>query len=272
VDFFGSEHGIITKSKKHPDKRDDMLILLKLNSGGYVKMSEITAGIGHNINVYRKKSGLTLDALAAIVCKSKSTLSKYEKGEISIDIETLYELADAFHIHVEQLVHLQNHRPEIEMPGKRPNFFAGIEQFYSYLYDGRNRSILRSVFDVTAKVDENRYNIMMYMNYKDPAHYQNCETTYSGYIEHYDAITNIILTNQNSPIEQASAQILASYLDSDTKWGLWNGLSSRPMMPIATKMLFSKTPLKENDELRQSLTISKEDVRLLRLYNMFPVV
>ena len=235
-------------------------------------MSEITSGIGQNIHAYRKKSGLTLEGLSSIVCKSKSTLSKYEKGEIAVDIETLYDLADAFHIHVEQLLYVRSSRPEVELSGSKPSFFADVTKFYSYMYDGRNRSLLPAVFDVLSKTGENRYKLMMYMNYKDPEHYQNCETTYYGYIEHFDAITNIILTNQDSPMEQASAQILASYLDSDKKWGLWNGLSSRPMMPIAAKMLFSRTPLKDSEELRRSLIISREDIRLLRLYNMFPVI
>lgn len=62
-----------------------------------------------------------------------------------------------------------------------------------------------------------------------------------------------------------------SYLDSDTKWGLFNGFSSRPMMPIAIKMLLSKTRLKEDEELIRQLKISKEDVRLLKLYNMLSV-
>ena len=235
-------------------------------------MSEITSGIGHNIRVYRKKKGLTLDALSEIVCKSKSTLSKYEKGEIAVDIETLYDLADAFQVHVEQLLYVRKTRQVIEGSDSRPSFFDGVTQFYSYLYDGRNRALLRSVFDVLSKTEENQYKIMMYMNYRDITRYQHCETTYYGYIEHYDAVTNIILTNQDSPMERASAQILASYLDSDMKWGLWNGLSSRPLMPVATKMLFSKVPLKETEELLQSLKISKEDSRLFKLYNMFPVV
>ena len=46
-------------------------------------------------------------------------------------------------------------------------------------------------------------------------------------------------------MEQASAHILASYLDAPTKWGLFNGFSTRPIMPISVKMLFSKKPLKE---------------------------
>ena len=78
--------------------------------------------------------------------------------------------------------------------------------------------------------------------------------------------------NRENPIEQASAQILASYLDADTQWGLVNGLSSRPLMPIATKMLFSKTRLPETPELADKLKISKNDLRMLKLYNMLVVV
>ena len=91
-------------------------------------------------------------------------------------------------------------------------------------------------------------------------------------MEHFDALTHISLTNEDSPIEKASVQILASYLDSDLKWGLWNGMSSRPVMPIATKMLLSKNILKEDDALVAKLKINKDDVRLLRLYNMLPVL
>ena len=111
----------------------------------------------------------------------------------------------------------------------------------------------------------------MYMNYTDGKNYQNCENTYYGTMEHYDAMTQISLVNQDTPMEKASVQILASYLDSDTKWGLFNGFSSRPMMPIASKMLLSKTKLKEDKELLKRLKISKEDIRLMKLYNMMAV-
>lgn len=46
--------------------------------------------IGKKINIYRRAKKMTLEELSQRVCKSKSTLSKYEKGAISIDIETLY--------------------------------------------------------------------------------------------------------------------------------------------------------------------------------------
>ena len=214
---------------------------------------------------------MTLNELAEVICKSQSTVSKYEKGEITVDIATLYDIADALRVHVEQLLYVRPERTELRAPGNNPAFFTDTSQFYSYLFDGRSNSLMRCVFDVLSKADERKYKIMMYMNFEDFDNYKNCENTYWGYIEHYDAVTNIALTNQDMPMEKASAQILASYLDSDKKWGLFNGFSSRPMMPIAAKMLFSKKKLKEDEELIRSLKISKDDIRLMKLYNMMAV-
>ena len=91
-------------------------------------------------------------------------------------------------------------------------------------------------------------------------------------MEHYDAVTNVILTNQDAPMEKAQGQILASYMNADTKWGLFTGLSARPMMPVAIKMLFSKKPLTEDEALVQMLKVTKEDIRLMKLYNMMTVM
>lgn len=234
-------------------------------------MPDINIEIGKLIRGARKKRGMTLNELAEVICKSQSTVSKYEKGEITVDIATLYDIADALRVHVEQLLYVRPERTELRAPGNNPAFFTDTSQFYSYLFDGRSNSLMRCVFDVLSKADERKYKIMMYMNFEDFDNYKNCENTYWGYIEHYDAVTNIALTNQDMPMEKASAQILASYLDSDKKWGLFNGFSSRPMMPIAAKMLFSKKKLKEDEELIRSLKISKDDIRLMKLYNMMAV-
>ena len=55
------------------------------------------------------------------------------------------------------------------------------------------------------------------------------------------------------------------------KWGLWNGISSRPLMPVACKMLFAQKPLKEDAELEEMLKISKDDIRVMKMYNFFSV-
>jgi hypothetical protein len=152
-----------------------------------------------------------------------------------------------------------------------PAFFRGLHRFYAYYYDGRIRNINRSVCDILSPTDVNQYKLIMYMNFKDYDRYQQCENTYTGYIKHFDALSIIEVVHQTNPMEHGSVQILAPFMDSDTKWGLWNGISSRPLMPVALKMLFSKKPLKEDDALRESLKISKEDIRTMKLYNFFAV-
>ena len=234
-------------------------------------MSEITMEVGKRIRGMRKRRNMTLEELAAVIHKSKATISKYEKGEISVDIETLYEIADALHIHVEQLLYNRPASSTVGFHGTAPGFFAGLTQFYGYIFDGRDNHIIQCVFDVLSENDPGQYKVMMYMNFYDFQHYQRCETTYYGYMEHYDTLSDINLTNQDSPMEKASCKVLAAYLDAPTKWGLWTGISSRPLMPIATKILLSKSPLTADAELAKRLKISREDVRLLKLYNMLPV-
>ena len=222
-------------------------------------MSELSMEIGKRIRYFRTGKNMTLEELATAVCKSKATLSKYEKGDIVIDIETMYEIADA-------LDKRTTDEREID-----PVFFRGRNRLYAYFYDGRIRKINRTVCDILSKTDVNQYKLIMYMNYKNLDRYQQCENTYIGYIKHFDALSIIEVVHQTNPMEHGSVQILASFMDSEVKWGLWNGISSRPLMPVACKMLFAQKPLKEDVELEEMLKISKDDIRVMKMYNFFSV-
>ena len=108
-------------------------------------------------SILRKPEGSTWDAFtprwasscAAKIGRSKSTLSKYEKGEIALDLETLYALAELYRVHVEQLLPRPETAEDEDSPA--PAFFAGLKQFYGYLFDGRDNSIIRCVFEVQAE-------------------------------------------------------------------------------------------------------------------------
>lgn len=235
-------------------------------------MSTISIEIGNKIRQFRQSRKMTLDELAIIIHKSRATLSKYERGEISIDIDTLYELADALHVRTEQLLYTPVSEKHPQQREIVPAFFQDVDRFYCYYFDGRIGKLVRSAFDVFSRIDVNQYKIAMYMNFKDLAHYQQAENTYWGYMEHFDALTLIELTNQSNPMEKASLQVLASFLDADSKWGLWNGVSSRPLMPVATKMLLTKKLLTEDPALVRELKISRDDIHRMKYYNMFSVV
>lgn len=55
----------------------------------------------------------------------KEAASKYERGEISIDFETLCEIADSLHIHVEQFLYPR--RRHNKRSRKRPRLFRGAD-------------------------------------------------------------------------------------------------------------------------------------------------
>lgn len=248
----------------------NLLIMMKVGIGF---MSIITEEIGNKIHIYRKKRHMTLDELGAAIAKGKSTLSKYEKGTIIPDIETLYDIADALDVGVDQLLYISPKTASAPAPSGQKNFFSDLIRFYSYVYDGRNKSLIRCVFDVIGPLENtpNTSRVMMYMNFRDYAAYQDCENTYRGTMEHFDTITNFYFENVDTPMEKASAHVLASYLSAPTKWGLFHGISSRPFMPISSKMLFSRDILEENEDLKKQLLISREDIRLMKQYNMMTV-
>ena len=229
---------------------------------------DINSEIGKKIKYYRKIKKITLEDLSKKIYKSVSTISKYENGLIKIDVESLYLIAHAFDININNLLYIEDEYVLDDSKDFLPAFFNNTAKFYSYFYDGRINKIVKSKLNIVSKINNNTYKVLMYMNYTDSQHYQICENTYTGIIEHFDAKRNILLTNKDTPMEKATIQILASYLDEETKWGLWNGFSSRPMMPVSFKMFFSKRELKINKELENHLKMSREDIKFLKLYNM----
>jgi len=234
-------------------------------------MDNINKEIGERIRVFRKRRNLTLEELSLKMNKGKSTLSKYENGEISIDIETLYKLADALQVRIEQLLSIQEIN-NVALNDVVPTFFRNVSTLYSYYYDGRENRIVRCVIDIYPPTDEGIRNVDMYMNFASYERYKECESTYYGTIEHYDALSCIRLENCDTPMEKVIIQISASFLYTETKLGLFTGFSSRPMMPVSCKMLFSKNKLNETNELIEKLKVNKEDIRLMKMYNMMCVL
>ena len=234
-------------------------------------MHNINKVVGSTIRNFRKGKGLTIEQLGLLIGKSKATVSKYEKGEISLDIPKLYSIADTLNINVTQLLHFTSDSSSPisnTMPATR---FGNASKYYAYYFDGRNNQLVRCVIDILEESSDGRYATMLYMNIQDFEHYQSCENTYIGYTEHYETITRMSLRNQATPIEVFTINILAPFAESNSKWGLGSGISFRPLMPIACKMLLSKVKIAEDPTLIQSLRISKEDMRLMKIFNMFSV-
>ena len=74
-------------------------------------LPNINMEIGKKIKNIRKSKNMTIQELADSINKSKSTVSKYENGDISVYIQTLYEISNALNVHVEQLLYI---RPNVD--------------------------------------------------------------------------------------------------------------------------------------------------------------
>lgn len=253
---------------------------------------DIARQIGNNIKHYRTRKNLSIQELADAVCKSRATMYKYENGQIIMDINVLYDLAEVLEVPVDHLLY----QPPMtrDDPGLQavPAFFVDLNRLYAYYYDGRRKKICESIIDlVGATAEEERavlpgleeqkkgsapgekhFDIRMYMDILDEENIQICEHTYTGRITHYGALTNMVFQNYNVRLEQYIISVPSPYIDGEKEWALAFGISSHPLMPTSAKLLLSKSRLAKTRDLAQELAISKEDIRLLKLYNMFVVL
>ncbi len=234
---------------------------------------DISRETGSRIRYYRKKHQLSLEQLAALICKSKSCLSKYETGQIAIDLPTLYRIAAVLEVQVTQLLSL----PPPDRAGRAPSgtvpaFFAKLDRVYSYYYDGRRNSIVRVVTEILEERAPAVFHVHMYMNVDDYDRCYLCENVYDGTLTHFDSLSLLLLQNQHMGMDHYQVGIPQPFMNTPLKWGLAFGISSRPLMPTSTKMLFAKTPQKETAEFVKNLKLSKEDIRLMKLYNMLTIL
>ena len=233
-------------------------------------MKEISIHVGQRIRLYRKMKGLTIETFAGMIHKSKATVSKYENGDISIDIETLFVIAQALEVSVNQLV---DYTKEGETAGDNAvKFPLSKSRYYMYFYDGRRNRIARNVIEVQDGGEENGvFDANMYAYLENFDNYYQCKLLYHGVMRRYDTFVNFNFENQNNKVERAFLYAINSFNHSGRMAGLYCGLSTQPILPACFKFVLSPEILEEDEELKAELAVSKEDIKVLKKMNMFVV-
>ena len=115
-------------------------------------MSDFTCYVGEQIRQYRKAGKMTMQELADAIHKSRATICKYESGEISVDIETLYEISQVLQVSISQLT---TYLPESVnepvsfsgMGGKRARSFRRGDYIFIFMTDAiREQKMVLSIF------------------------------------------------------------------------------------------------------------------------------
>lgn len=227
-------------------------------------MSDYSRMIGRNIRIYRRASRMTLEALAARIHKSKATVGKYEQGSISVDMDTLCEIAAVLRISPAQL--LTDTVPEKQDGSAEPTLSG--QRSYLYLYDGRTSRIVKSLLISAEEPSEEVSLFYDIASFDEP---QRCRALYYGHRQTHDFVTNYLLDNRSNDVEHVFLCVIRSLDFPTCSTGLLSGISSRMFLPACAKCILSSEPLPEHAQLRSSLLLTKEDIKLTRRYNMFMV-
>ncbi|MDO4531811.1 MAG: helix-turn-helix transcriptional regulator [Bacillota bacterium] len=232
-------------------------------------MKEISMHVGQRIRLYRKMKGMTIETFAALIGKSKATVSKYENGDISIDIETLFGIAKALEVSVSRLI---DYAEETDAVAEGSSVLSGKTRYYMYFYDGRRSRIARNIIEVQDGGQENGvFDANMYAYLENFERYDQCKLLYHGAMRRYDTFVNFNFENQNNKVERAFLYAINSFSHSGRMAGLYCGLSTQPILPACFKFVLSPVILEEDEALKAELMVSKEDVKALKKMNMFVV-
>ena len=222
--------------------------------------------IGNKIRHFRRDRNLTITKLGELVCKSKSTISKYEAGEISIDVATLYDIAEALRISPLILLPLdEGTRSGSESSADSTNDHP--ELFYVYTYNGLAKESLRQhVLLVGTTQAEHFADVYDYENYTQ------CSFHYRGEVQRTESSVRLFMENTVSPIDHC----ILTYPILLSKWnyctGMLTSLSTSQYPPFSIKILLSRTPIEDKDWLKEQLILSKEELKRIKKKNIFYII
>lgn len=229
-------------------------------------MSKLDCLVGQNVRLLRRAKHMTLDEMASYIGKSKATVGKYEQGSIAMDIDTLFDVAKALSVKPSTL--LTDLAADTRAERKGGSALEQSGRRYLYYYDGRTGHIVKSllVFD-----SEEEPLVTMFYNLDSFLEPQRSRALYCGRMQRHELITNYLLQNQTNGIEHVFICTLKPLGSSGVEDGLLSGLSSRTLLPVSAKCALCDHVLAEDDALKERLTLTREDLRLTRKFNMFTV-
>ena len=237
-------------------------------------MSKLNQHIGSRIRSFRKQQGMTLQQLADQIHKSRASLSKYENGEITLDVETLYDISTALGVDMSRLTDFQ-----LPKPAPLPHTYHSVNQspfyqaqrLYFYFYDGRYNRLKDGVINIHRRDEENgNYEATLTISAVTPTG-RSSNIYYSGKVVYSDMLIRFSFVNQYNTLEEDLLYIFNPLELRDFTEGLLCGISSADLMPCAFKCLVTLTPQEPTEELKKHLLITPKELRRWQKLNMLIV-
>lgn len=238
-------------------------------------MSKITNHVGSRIKMYRKVQGMTLQELADRIHKSRATVSKYENGEIVVDIETLYDISQELNIGLNQLT---DYRAEPVMPAEAVSTelsmkspFYQAKRLYFYFYDGRYNRLKDGIIDISAKADNAEdYEATLSISIVTQ-NGRSSKSRYLGSVVYSDVLIRFSFVNQLNALEEDLLYIFNPLELRDYTEGLLCGISSADFKPCAFKCIVTLTPQELDENFKKQLMFTPRDLNRWKKLNMMMI-
>lgn len=217
--------------------------------------------IGSNIRKYRTAYNMTLKELSDKIHKSISTISKYEKGDISLDMTTFMDMAHIFNISPTLLLGCN-----ADMTTKDTDYSdSAADTLYMYTYDSQNRCIIQSLIErYPAQNQDHTCKVQLFNDVKDFKQPGNCAGLYTGEYMKKGFIETYILNNQLSKSEYVMISCVDNLTNPNQQIGIITGLSNYTMLPVAFKAIISAIELTNKEAIIERLSFSKEDFKSIK--------
>lgn len=218
--------------------------------------NDLLEHIGRRIKLYRTRQNITITQLGNMVHLSPSAISKYENAKLSIDIRTLFQIAKALGISVNQLTDYQEPIVAERYRTNTINFFRRSNLFYMYQYFNIDKEIHACVIEVTNGFGHEADKISLYYSCADLENYVDSGYIYRGIMSCHDLCTNFACKNPYNPSDEIAIFAKSTFSQGNVTTGLLCALSQSLRNPYAVKVIFSLNPLPKNEELKERLSIA----------------
>jgi len=231
----------------------------------------INRHIGNRIRTHRKNLGMTIQGLADKVYKSRATVSKYETGEISLDMVTLFSIASALQVTPNQLIDYRVEAvKEKSLPASKLKTFHNASQLFFYFYDGRYNRLKDGVINILPEKEGNRHTATLTISVVTPDG-KSSEIYYLGSVTYSDRLIRFSFINQYNTLEETLLYIFNPLELRDSTYGMLCGISSADMRPCAFKCLVTLTSQQYSDELKEQLRLTRDELKESKKLNMLVI-
>ena len=229
-------------------------------------MGDISRRIGEQIKLYRKLNHMKLEEVAARISKSSATVSKYERGDIIIDVETLCQLAEIFHINPNQLL-LCAQEPESAFSKQAKGIFRNTNRLYLYWGGNKKSYIGRGLLEIFP--GEETDEVMCYACVDESFSKQSSIAVYRGRVEYTDIFSRVYLVNQANPIDYIHIHVTDDLSDSMFVYAMVASINTSAFEPVAFRMMVCKEKQVEDEAFFSRICVSKKELERLKKEGVF---